>query len=84
MLYRGLRRHGIYTPQPGWPVFYAKLVLAVAVMGGVLWFGSGKDTEWIRWALSERLLRLSLLVVFGASAYFATLWICLLYTSRCV
>ena len=75
MLYRGLRRHGIYTPQPGWPVFYAKLVLAVAVMGGVLWFGSGKDTEWIRWALSERLLRLSLLVVFGASAYFATLWI---------
>src|SRR5207237_1018274 len=25
LLYRGLRAHGVYTPQPGWPVFLLKI-----------------------------------------------------------
>lgn len=75
LLYRGLRRHGIYTPQPGWPVFYLKLVAALAVMGTVLWFAGGEAGDWLRWSLTERLLRLSFIVVFGAGAYFATLWL---------
>jgi putative peptidoglycan lipid II flippase len=75
LLYRGLRRHGIYTPQPGWPVFYAKLAVALLVMAATLWFAGGDAADWLRWMLAQRLLRLSLLVTLGGAAYFATLWL---------
>ena len=75
LLYRGLRRHGIYTPQPGWLVFTLKLFAALVVMGGALWFAGGDAEQWLHWKLYERLLRISLLVFFGAGLYFATLWL---------
>ncbi|MDQ5914202.1 MAG: putative peptidoglycan lipid flippase [Pseudomonadota bacterium] len=74
LLYRGLRRHHIYTPQPGWPIFYGKLGVALLIMGVVLWFGSGSDAGWLTYGTGERVIRLVGLVVFGAAAYFATLW----------
>ena len=73
LLYRGLRRHAIYTPQPGWLAFCGKLALALLLMGSVLWFAAGSDSDWLRWSLTERLLRLALLVFLGAGAYFTTL-----------
>ena len=75
LLYRGLRRHGIYRPQPGWAMFCGKLALALAVMGVALWLGAGEPAGWLRWTLAQRLLRLGPLVALGASAYFATLWL---------
>jgi putative peptidoglycan lipid II flippase len=75
LLYRGLRRHGIYSPQPGWPIFYAKLAVAMLVMGATLWFTSGDAADWIRWSLTERLQRLTVIVILGAAVYFATLWV---------
>ena len=75
LLYRGLRRHGIYQPQPGWALFCGKLALALLVMGVTLWFCAGNNADWLHWKLTERLLRLGLLVTLGASAYFATLWL---------
>jgi len=75
LLYRGLRQHDIYTPQPGWPTFYAKLAVAMLVMGVALWFTVGDAASWLRWGLMERLLRLLLVVGLGATVYFATLWI---------
>ncbi|MFC5303385.1 murein biosynthesis integral membrane protein MurJ [Azospira restricta] len=74
LLYRGLRRAAIYRPQPGWPRFYLKLVLALAVMAGGLWLAIGNEADWLRFGVAERVLRLAALVVFGAAAYFATLW----------
>jgi putative peptidoglycan lipid II flippase len=38
LLYRGLRQHGIYIPQPGWLLFYCRLGCAMATMGIALWF----------------------------------------------
>ncbi len=75
LLYRGLRQQGIYTPQAGWQAFFLKLAAALAVMGAVLWFICGTTDQWLHWRLSERLLRLSVTVIFGAVAYFATLWV---------
>ena len=75
LLYHGLRGRGIYTPQPGWWWFYLKLAFAMLSMGTVLWYLRGDAADWLGWRLGERLLRLSLLVCFGVSAYFATLWI---------
>ena len=73
LLYRGLRRHGIYTPQPGWPKFCAKLAVALATLGVALWFAGGDAADWLRWSLAERLWRLLVIVVAGAFVYFATL-----------
>jgi len=75
LLYRGLRRDAIYRPQPGWGKFLARLALSLVPMGLALWFATGETADWLRWGLSERLLRLAGLVVFGAGTYFATLWI---------
>jgi putative peptidoglycan lipid II flippase len=75
LLYRGLRRHGIYIPQPGWAAFYAKLAIAMLVMGVTLWFACGDAIDWLRWGLLERLAHLSVVVSLGAITYFATLWI---------
>jgi putative peptidoglycan lipid II flippase len=75
LLYRGLRRHGIYTPQPGWPLFYLKLASAMLCMGLGLWLAGGESADWLRWTLTERLWRLSLLVSLGATLYFAVLWL---------
>ncbi len=74
LLYRGLRQHAVYQPQAGWATFTLKLALALVVMGGALWFATGSDADWLRYALLERVLRLSGLVALGGIIYFATLW----------
>ena len=75
LLYRGLRRHEVYHPQPGWTAFSLKLLAALVVMGGALWLASGGDAAWLAWPLPERLIRLGVLVGLGVIAYFATLWV---------
>ena len=74
LLYRGLRRHEVYQPQAGWLAFSLKLLAALAVMGGALWFATGSTNDWLRYPLVERMARLSMLVGLGAGVYFATLW----------
>lgn len=75
LLYRGLRRHGIYRPQPGWLIFCGRLLLALGVLGATLWLTAGSDAQWLAWGTPERLARLSLLVICGGAVYFATLWL---------
>ena len=75
LLYRGLRRHRIYAPQPGWALFYAKLAVALLTMGCALWLSAGDAEDWLRWTFSERILRLALVVSLGGAVYFATLWL---------
>src|SRR3954467_12706928 len=41
LLYRGLRKVGIYTPQPGWPVFVLKVAASVGFMAIVLFTTAG-------------------------------------------
>ena len=75
MLYRGLRRLEIFTPQPGWRIFAFKLLLAMTVMATGLWFGMGNEGHWLQGKLLDRIIHLAWLVPLGATAYFATLWI---------
>src|SRR3979490_2605802 len=42
LLYRYLRRQGIYSPQPGWPVFLLKVAASVAFMAIVLFTTMGE------------------------------------------
>jgi len=75
LLLRGLRRRAIYQPQPGWGIFACKLLLAVYVMGAVLWLFAGDAGSWLSASAVERVWHLALLVAGGAAAYFATLWL---------
>ena len=75
LLYRGLRRQGIYAPQPGWPVFCAKLLLALGTLGATLIALSGNASDWLGFGAFERVARLSIIVVTAGGVYFATLWL---------
>lgn len=75
LLYQGLRQHGIYQPQPGWPAFAAKLAVAMLVMAIGLYYGMGQEAQWLRANAAERITHLVWLVPLGATLYFATLWL---------
>lgn len=73
LLYRGLRRAGIYRPEPGWASFYLRLVIAVAVMSVVLWICAGEAAWWLQASGISRVSRLAWVVPAGALSYFAAL-----------
>src|SRR5204863_2365493 len=47
LLYRGLRKKGFYTPQPGWPVFLLKVAASVGFMAVVLFSTMGESSWWL-------------------------------------
>lgn len=74
-LYTGLRRAGIYVPQPGWISFFLKVAAAVCVMGAISWYCAGR----IEWAAMQahpwmRAGLLFVIVVGSAISYFAVLF----------
>ncbi|MBD8543813.1 murein biosynthesis integral membrane protein MurJ [Oxalobacteraceae sp. CFBP 8761] len=73
-LYIGLRRRGIYTPQPGWGKFFLKLAIGVAVMGAVAWFGQAQF-DWAAMKVTPglRIGALFGIIVASAVTYFAML-----------
>jgi putative peptidoglycan lipid II flippase len=75
LLWRGLRQRGAYRPRPGWGVFMLKLLAALTVLGVVLWLASDQDATWLVMTGSQRVLRLSGVVMGGVASYFATLWL---------
>lgn len=70
-----LRKQGVYHPQPGWRLFAAKIALALVAMGGILWWMSSDTTFWMQAHAGAKLVRLLLIVVAGASAYFGILFL---------
>ncbi|MBR0564588.1 murein biosynthesis integral membrane protein MurJ [Azoarcus sp. L1K30] len=74
LLYHGLRKRGVYLPQPGWTAFWLKLAAALAVMAAVLWLGTGTDAVWFARSGLARVGWLAAIVIVAAIAYFATLF----------
>lgn len=75
LLYYKLRSHEIYQPQPGWLVFFLKILAALTIMGVVLWFSAGSDASWLTDSTMARVGRLSWIIVAGALSYFTALWL---------
>lgn len=75
ILFRLLRKQGIYHPQPGWKKFLLKVLVALICMSLVLFFAAGSSQNWIEAGFSWRALWLVGLVILGAGVYFASLWI---------
>jgi putative peptidoglycan lipid II flippase len=74
LLWRGLRRAGVYRPAPGWSALLLRLAFANAVMAGVLLWLGGDLAGWIAERPLERAVRLTGCIVAAAAVYFAALF----------
>ena len=74
LLYRYLRRHGIYSPQPGWLAFIIKVTLAVAAMAALLYAVMGPGAWWLQADWQHKVAATCGLVLLGAGAYGALLF----------
>jgi putative peptidoglycan lipid II flippase len=75
LLFAGLRRRKIYSPQPGWPAFALKALLGLAAMAAALALTMGATGWWTTVSWTERVPRLALVITAGGLAYFCTLWL---------
>ncbi len=73
MLFWGLKKRAIYTPEKGWLRFFLSVIAGLVAMFLVFLFFAGDDTVWLHARMHERVLRLGLLIIAGAGVYFATL-----------
>jgi putative peptidoglycan lipid II flippase len=73
LLYRGLRRAGAYTPNPGWPAFLLKVLVSVSVMAAVLLAAMGPASWWLSAGWELKIPAVIGLCVLGAAAYGACL-----------
>jgi len=74
LLYRGLRRNGVYHLHPGWLKLILRVTMASICMALVIWFGAGDLQTWLLWGLWERVMNLTLWVVAGSLMYFVVLF----------
>ena len=75
LLYRLLRREGIYMPESGWRTFFLRVLFATAAMGAVLVWGAGDLKTWLTARAMTRMLHLGALVLGGSIVYFAALFL---------
>jgi len=75
LLYRALRRHKIYQPQPGWTEFVMRLTLSVAAMALVLALASPAAAWWLAVRPLTRVAALAGVVGAGGATYFAALYL---------
>ncbi|MBT8038997.1 MAG: murein biosynthesis integral membrane protein MurJ [Xanthomonadales bacterium] len=73
LLYRVLRKQGVYTPEPGWGRVWMAVVLACAAMAAALAWQYGDLQGWVQASAAQRATHLVLLIGFGALVYGATL-----------
>ena len=75
LLFRSLRKHGVYRPHAGWLLFVSKLLVALFVLAAVLLWLGGPASFWLSASLWAKAARLAWVCAAGAAAYFATLWL---------
>jgi putative peptidoglycan lipid II flippase len=73
LLYRGLRREGVYRPSTAWRRLLPQIGLASLAMAAFLWWISGDWAAWTDWPATRRALRIGLAVAGGATVYFGVL-----------
>lgn len=73
LLFRTLRRAGVYRPEPGWQRFLAQLLVANVALGLVLALYAGPLSAWLAAHAAHRLLWLAELIAAGLAVYVLTL-----------
>lgn len=75
LLYRYLRRDGVYEPRAGWPRLAAQVALAGGTMAVFLAYAAGPLADWLSRSALDRAGNLALLIAAGAAVYFAVLFV---------
>jgi len=73
MLWRRLRRDGVFVPEKGWSPFLLRLIAANLAMAVVALVLCGPTASWISAPVTQRIVKLVVVIVAAAAAYFATL-----------
>ena len=73
LLWRGLRRSGIYRASPGWAMFLWRVLAANIAMAVLLGWFAGDLGEWTALGAHDRAVKCGLGVAAGAALYFAVL-----------
>ena len=69
LLYRGLRRDGVYAPTEGWGLLWLRLTVASVAMAGLLLWGAGDVEQWLAMSRGDRVLALLGWIGAGAAVY---------------
>ncbi len=75
LLYRGLRRSGVYQPGPGWRRLCIAVALATGIMAGVIGAWAPPAEIWIELKALLRATDLAIYILLGASVYGLVVWI---------
>ncbi len=73
LLFRVLRREGVYSPEAGWAKLMLQVLVANLAMAALLWWGAGDLQSWFAWSGWQRSMQLLLWIAAGAVLYFAVL-----------
>lgn len=73
LLYRTLRRDGVYQPEAGWLKLALQVLAANLVMAALLWWGAGDIQAWFAMTGWQRVGQLMMWIGLGAAAYFLVL-----------
>lgn len=73
LLYRGLRKAGVYTPGKGFVLTLIRITVAAVVMALLVWWFTPDQQQWARWQWSGRLTAIVPLCLAGIAVYFSTL-----------
>jgi putative peptidoglycan lipid II flippase len=76
LLWRSLRKQGLFQPQPGWSAYALRIVLACAAMVAVLVLARHYVGPWQPLAARWRLLHLAWAIPAGVATYAAALYAC--------
>lgn len=69
LLFWGLRKAGIYTPQPGWGLYALRLVGGCVAMLGAVFALNVPSADWFAWDWQARAWHLTILVSAGLLAF---------------
>ena len=72
LLYRGLRKRGVYQPERGWVRLWIAVILACATMGALLLFMTHDIDSWLQASAVLRVKNLMLTIAFGVFIYIFT------------
>jgi len=75
LLYHGLRKQGVFTPNAGWRLLLVRILLANCAMAIGLYLFAGDTALWLDLHTWTRVWRLTLCVMGGAGIYFVALWV---------
>lgn len=75
LLYRGLRKEGVYWLQKGWRTFLLQLLFSLLVMSSVVLVLLHYMPSWLLMSVIERVTSLALVVISGGASYFIALYI---------